>query len=47
MTAREEIALQITLKTIEKISFNSYEDVKKNPYEIFNEIYSNLDKEIQ
>lgn len=46
MTAREEIALQITLKTIEKTAFNSYEDVKKNPYEIFNSIYENLNENI-
>lgn len=45
MTAREEIALQLALKTIEKISFKSYADVKIHPYEIFNSIYENLQTE--
>lgn len=46
MTNREEIALQLTLKAIEKTAFNSKEDVKNDPSEIFNAIYNNLDKEI-
>lgn len=35
----KEIALQLTLKTIEKISFSSIEEAKTLPYEIFNSIY--------
>lgn len=46
MTNREEIALQLTLKALEKTAFNSKEDVKTDPYEVFNEIYKNLDEEI-
>ncbi|MDO4282379.1 MAG: hypothetical protein Q4D02_01970 [Clostridia bacterium] len=41
MTSREEIALQLTLKTIEKISFD-YDNVKKLQYEIYNSIYENI-----
>ncbi len=42
MTSREEIALQLTLKVIEKTSFNSFEAVKTHPYEIYNSIYENI-----
>lgn len=38
---REEIALQLTLKTIDKISFSS-NDVKTLPYEIYNSILNNI-----
>lgn len=40
----KEIALQITLKTIEKIQFSSINEAKTLPYEIYNSIYKNLDK---
>ncbi len=42
----KEIALQITLKTLEKIQFSSKEEAKTLPYEIFNSIYNNIDKKI-
>ena len=42
MTSREEIALQLTLKVIERTSFNDYTAVKKHPYEIYNSIYENI-----
>lgn len=40
----KEIALQITLKTLEKMSFTSIEQAKALPYEIYNSIYQNIDK---
>ena len=40
--SKEEIALQITLKVIDRISFSSYDEVKKMPYEIYNSIYDNI-----
>lgn len=40
----KEIALQITLKVLEKITFKSTDEVKTLPYEIYNSIYQNLDK---
>lgn len=46
MTDRENIALQLTLKALEKTAFNSKEDVKKDPAEVFNAIYKNLDENI-
>ena len=46
MTDRENIALQLTLKALEKTAFNSKEDVKNDPAEIFNAIYSQLDETI-
>lgn len=42
--SNEEIALQITLKTIERIDFASIEQVKTLPYEIYNSVYKNIDK---
>ena len=42
MTSREEIALQITLKVIDRISFSSYQDAKTYPHEIYNSIYENI-----
>lgn len=42
MISREEIALQLTLKTIERISFNDYKAMKTHPYEIYNSIYENI-----
>ena len=42
MTSREEIALQLTLKVIERTSFNDYNAVKTHPYEIYNSIYENI-----
>ena len=42
----KEIALQITLKALEKIQFSSKEDAKTLPYEIFNSVYKNIDKTI-
>lgn len=46
MTTREEIALQLALKALEKTTFNSKEDVKNDPAEVFNTIYKNLDKDV-
>lgn len=46
MTTREEIALQLALKALEKTAFNSKEDVKNDPAEVFNTIYKNLDKDV-
>lgn len=46
MTDRENIALQLTLKALEKTAFNSKEDVKNDPTEVFNAIYKNLDENI-
>lgn len=40
----KEITLQITLKTLEKMSFTSIDQVKTLPYEIYNSIYQNIDK---
>ena len=40
--SKEEIALQLTLKVIERTSFNSFDEVKKHPYEIYNSIYDNI-----
>lgn len=40
----KEIALQITLKVIEKINFKTTNEAKTLPYEIYNSIYENLDK---
>lgn len=42
MTAREDISLQLTLKVLDNTSFNSQEDAKTLPYEIFNSIYENV-----
>lgn len=42
MTSREDIALQLTLKTIENCKYGSIEQMKSLPYEIYNEIYKNL-----
>ena len=41
----KEIALQITLKTLEKTEFKSTEETKTLPYEIYNSIYKNIDKQ--
>ena len=46
MTTREEITLQLALKALEKTAFNSKEDVKNDPAEVFNTIYKNLDKDV-
>lgn len=40
----KEIALQITLKVIEGFKYTSIEQVKTLPYEIYNSIYQNIDK---
>lgn len=40
----KEVALQITLKVLDKINYNSTEQAKTLPYEIYNSIYQNLDK---
>jgi hypothetical protein len=42
MTSREEIALQLTLKTIEDCKYSSIKQMKSLPYEVYNEIYKNL-----
>ncbi len=42
MTSREEIALQLTLKVVERVSFSDYNAVKTHPYEIYNSIYENI-----
>lgn len=44
MRAEQEIALQLTLKTLEKINFSSLDQTKKLPYEIYNSIYQNIDR---
>lgn len=44
MKADQEIALQLTLKTLEKLSFSSDEQAKTLPYEIFNSFYKNIDR---
>lgn len=46
MTTREEIALQLTLKALERTTFNSKEEVKNDPAEVFNAIYKNLDENV-
>lgn len=42
MTSREDIALQLTLKTIEDCKYTSIEQMKSLPCEIYNEFYKNL-----
>lgn len=40
----KEVALQITLKVLDKMNYTSEEKAKTLPYEIYNSIYQNLDK---
>lgn len=41
----KEIALQITLKVLDNIKYTSEDQAKTLPYEIYNSIYKNIDKE--
>lgn len=43
MTSREDIALQLALKSLDKTSYNNQQDAKTLPYEIYNEIYKKLE----
>ncbi len=40
----KEIALQITLKVLDGLNYNSVEQCKTLPYEIYNSIYENISK---
>ncbi len=41
--SKDEIALQITLKVIERLDFSAYEQAKSLPYEVYNSIYKNIE----
>lgn len=43
--SKEEITLQLTLKALDRIDFQSYEQAKTLPYEIYNSILKNLDEQ--
>lgn len=39
---KEDIALQLTLKTIDRISFKTIAEAKTLPYELYNSFYENI-----
>lgn len=42
--SNKEIALQLTLKVLENIKYTSEDQTKTLPYETYNSIYQNLDR---
>lgn len=44
--SKEEIALQLTLKALDKVAFRDAENAKTLPYEIYNSILKNINEEI-